>query len=1561
MLANLPAKRATRKIISLKDGFSRSRKNQVVKKSNVTRNNQVKCGKIICRSKKVAKNLNNSSKLSCIQEKYKSSDRKNSRHTLTRRKSLRCISKVLSSRILDTDTTLVVKRKLKSAINRNSNKSGTSKLELNETLKPENSDKKLSKPQKLELIHKDCPKKLSPATVNSPEKRKNLPHKMLKVVHNNESGKNKYYKKNISNSNVKNFFPVIKTRSVHRKISETSKNTTVNTKQKNKLRGKTKPQLKNTRTKVTTNTNGNHIIKNSKLDVGNFLRNLSIRKTKPTSPKQRLCKSAAKEDQYTTKTTVKKLQSKFPMSLNIRNHSKQENTAEINGPQSTRSQQKTRKRVRKPFFREEKLKLLSNTQEFDSMPLLEKVPDTPEKCDIGIELPVLTPAVPDTETEITKNILPDHITDSESNRDCKETEREEIACESANTEVVDMELEECNINVLELQTRSKPEDENNLRVIEKYCTISDTCEEETNKVGEKSTCSKTQIKSKKSAKGLDDCIAMLRNKLQHKSTDSEELEANFDNGNSSFLASSSEVVGDQIKHFNIEETECLETDFGNKTLNSAGDTLTENFNIDKQMHETFASIQEKNDFKKDCSFEAVLTSNQLEGLEKCIPLLTNNASTKEIKGELDHLIDFLVAELKREEISNQKLHHVSSNDLQKIPLDIAKENSNSQDDGMNTTLSTLQDNSLHAFLSIGSPIREDTEEYTYSETATNQSTPACTVDVVIDCKPESNISIPVGNTKTHCKRKLKINSFSKRKKSLLTHDDQVSITTLPLLDKCENKVSATKTLDALKENYYDDNSRNSKEYVCNESEVNILESSCIPSIDNNCVLQASDSEDELPLVVFTKNISKVAVDTKTTEQDTQQIEEKITETVLNLKPDHSETTDERSKVGRTRKAVSRKKKTTKSKSKNKTKSLAVPQTRKQEADFKEIDMIDGGNDSLFNTESKTCLQQDQDDSNREISSYDENLLGIVNNHSISCPEENSFDSKNNQIEKEAVQTNSSLINSEADFNENSSSCKQNNSANCLDMWNNAESSEWMFSPNLQADAENACVSAVDPESNLETCKSESEPKARSKRLPKHSKKKHVTIEYSGDKEYHCSICNKSFVRNEYLVKHMKTLTHIAKLSEIEAQQATKSEEKNRCNRSATDINLCNILQDSNRYMENKLSPSLLSSAFSLNTSNSNTLKLADIINDVLNKPVDENCGKHNTFSNILQSTEDVVESKIRRCKSLGERKSFESDYKYTTLDNNVFVKTAECADSLLEKQISLLENIIVNNTGLNYVDDISLCSNQSLQECNSTNNSASNFSSLKNSDCIDKNNIRKSSQVDFSELNASLKSVQYEEISEDSSNLTNQFEDPKSRKALNRDEELFLECCSLLKSSSEISISSKKSNVAGHISEKLHLQPHFSNSSNFISDTSRLPTPLGDSFGDDPCSSATLPFNWACGSTLQETCIGNQLADESSNFDGVLEVKDVSNNIQGKGILSEIYVCFYLEFKLSENCESDFRSKESKVQEEHKIQEEKKEAVYVAVADKKLPTFEKCIKQPLKGRFYEFRGKSKHR
>lgn len=123
------------------------------------------------------------------------------------------------------------------------------------------------------------------------------------------------------------------------------------------------------------------------------------------------------------------------------------------------------------------------------------------------------------------------------------------------------------------------------------------------------------------------------------------------------------------------------------------------------------------------------------------------------------------------------------------------------------------------------------------------------------------------------------------------------------MDKNEKEANSTNTFDTLKESYDQENSRNSKEtQVCTENEVHIPESSNMPCSANNHILQASDSEDELPLVVFAKAVVKVTADVKTHVQDSQNSVDKITETVVKQKLDNSETVyEQQSKVSHRKK------------------------------------------------------------------------------------------------------------------------------------------------------------------------------------------------------------------------------------------------------------------------------------------------------------------------------------------------------------------------------------------------------------------------------------------------------------------------------------------------------------------------------------------------------------------------------------------------------------------------------------------------------------------------------------
>ncbi|KAF7281341.1 hypothetical protein GWI33_004827 [Rhynchophorus ferrugineus] len=344
------------------------------------------------------------------------------------------------------------------------------------------------------------------------------------------------------------------------------------------------------------------------------------------------------------------------------------------------------------------------------------------------------------------------------------------------------------------------------------------------------------------------------------------------------------------------------------------------------------------------------------------------------------------------------------------------------------------------------------------------------------------------------------------------------------------------------------------------------------------------------------------------------------------------------------------------------------------------------------------------------------------------------------------------------------------------------------------------------------------------------------------KTNYCDICKKYFIRMENLVKHKTTLTHISKLSELEAREAEKkarehSEEIEKEIDTPTpqpmrvDIDITDILQQ----------PEAPTVELEKQVPHTNTrsVNLVDIISHVLNKPVLE------TYTSSKASYPDVSKSDVRQYKSLAERKSFDADSQLSAIDVQ-YIHPVISKTSILEKQINLLENIIGSNlekTAVNeipeptnnFIDDISSCSNNSYV----SNPSVSN----ENSELISEaNNVHS----DF------VKPTQYEEISLDS---TLAREDPKLRKILNRDEELFLECCSLLKSGSEVS----NSNYPKNCKQKPDVHPvevddcdwvqgnkliQRSEEAHEYSDNSRTPTPLGDTYDDDASNSNTISSNW---------------------------------------------------------------------------------------------------------------------
>ncbi|XP_066255275.1 titin homolog [Euwallacea similis] len=314
-----------------------------------------------------------------------------------------------------------------------------------------------------------------------------------------------------------------------------------------------------------------------------------------------------------------------------------------------------------------------------------------------------------------------------------------------------------------------------------------------------------------------------------------------------------------------------------------------------------------------------------------------------------------------------------------------------------------------------------------------------------------------------------------------------------------------------------------------------------------------------------------------------------------------------------------------------------------------------------------------------------------------------------------------------------------------------------------------------------------------------------------EEKNYCEICKKSFIRLENLVKHKTTLTHISKLSELEAKEAEEKArlEKENIAQAPEGENLrkfmsiTDILQTSDRSEMKfpETSPAL---------TNSNSLKLVDIISDVLNKPVTDDF-KRIDKEGFNDRNESLDGS--RRYKSLGERKSFESDQ----LSHSHYLPPTLTQTTILENQINLLENIIGTNLANTSfaVDETSNISNISDE--------------LSNHD-------------DF------VKPSQYEEISEDSK-IT---EEQNKRKILNRDEELFLECCSLLKSGSEVSNSNYSKKPVDDVKGDESKLVQAAEDAHEYSDNSRTPTPLGDTFDDDASNSNTISSNWHLNSENQQ-------------------------------------------------------------------------------------------------------------
>ncbi|CAH1954133.1 unnamed protein product [Acanthoscelides obtectus] len=316
---------------------------------------------------------------------------------------------------------------------------------------------------------------------------------------------------------------------------------------------------------------------------------------------------------------------------------------------------------------------------------------------------------------------------------------------------------------------------------------------------------------------------------------------------------------------------------------------------------------------------------------------------------------------------------------------------------------------------------------------------------------------------------------------------------------------------------------------------------------------------------------------------------------------------------------------------------------------------------------------------------------------------------------------------------------------------------------------------------------------------------------------YCEICNKSFVRVESLVKHKRTITHIQKLSEIEAREAS---EKQRAGETQQDAEVDHApVADDTPNIDTAEKESLVEP---VSASYSDSMKLDDSVSRELQKPFLEGNEK---FVDIIMKSSAEIEPKYKRYKSLGERKSFESESSVPA--DSISEPYLISKTSILEKQISLLENIIENRTGVSYVDDISVTSTNSEMRATST------VDAIKTVNDSERGSKRTCDD-------SFLKPAQYEEISEDSANLRN-YEEQKLRKTLNRDEELFLECCSLLKSGSEVS---KSRHAAWSKDKSVPHKPPFEEANESSNGNSRIATPLGSSYDDDASDSNTISSNW---------------------------------------------------------------------------------------------------------------------
>ncbi|XP_044743175.1 uncharacterized protein PF11_0213-like [Chrysoperla carnea] len=280
-------------------------------------------------------------------------------------------------------------------------------------------------------------------------------------------------------------------------------------------------------------------------------------------------------------------------------------------------------------------------------------------------------------------------------------------------------------------------------------------------------------------------------------------------------------------------------------------------------------------------------------------------------------------------------------------------------------------------------------------------------------------------------------------------------------------------------------------------------------------------------------------------------------------------------------------------------------------------------------------------------------------------------------------------------------------------------------------------------------------------------------------ENYCEICNKHFCRADNLIKHKMTFTHIAKLSELEAKESEKRRLEERQEENVEAI----PTTSSGDNKENNTTPLNDNNMTDEDDDDDVFEESSNFGNDVASRDLDELAMKFIVRKNRLMDDDSIGNSdeassstdafnlgngvnypdlvtshQPKRYRSLGERKSFDSNQSILSPDHQ-----------LLEEQNSpqIPDSIIQEDD-----EDEDNESNHEIEPSTFEIPPTQEQSRPKSQNNVVFDYLKKSSDHPTSST--------FEFISQ-----TNQFEENFTRKKLNRDEELFLECCSLLKNNSK--------------------------------------------------------------------------------------------------------------------------------------------------------------------------------